>query len=223
MFIFFNTENEIKLRTDREGLLFAEDWLIKQTQQNSGVTYFTRDHFYYDVPGHLLSFKGASFRRSVKKPSYCFKYLVNDRPEAIVRREVFTKCPNYFLDQTNAIHRRTPVMARLRHFLETECDAELGDDLGPVLRISCSRRYRIIWQPNGDRLVGVAFDTVSAKWFDEAGSGVQWCEIELETGANMPEGIITADRFANELASCGLQRTTVGKYATALQLLHDAA
>lgn len=223
MFIFFNTENEIKVPTDSAGLAFVENWLIRRTGQENGVVHFTRDHFYHDLPGHPLAPRGASFRQSAKKPSYCFKYPVSDRDGIMVRREVVTKCGNYFLDPTNPFHRRTPVLARLRSFLETECQAELDDALHVVLRITCARRYRIVWQPNGDRLMGVAFDTVRATWPDRSGPEAQWCEVEFETGANMPEGISTADAFVTELEAAGLRRTAEGKYATALRLLRAAA
>ena len=71
--------------------------------------------------------------------------------------------------------------------------------------------------------MGVAFDTVRATWPDQSGPEAKWCEVEFETGANMPEGISTADIFATELETEGLRRSAEGKYATALRLLRQAA
>ena len=159
-----NTEHEIRLVTDSQGLNDAENWLLSQAYLNFGSSKSIRSHYYYDVPTFLLGKQTASLRQSVGKFSYCLKYVVDSVGDVITRREVFSRLGQP-LDLLHPFHRCFGISVRLLALLGQDHATDFAAIKAflPRVRIDCSRRYRLLTYPDGvDRLLAVAFDTVSA-------------------------------------------------------------
>jgi hypothetical protein len=220
----FNIECEAKFTTDEAGLRHATSWLNSRIKTDLGQTPKLRNYLYFDRPDFLLSTRGVSFRQSVKKSSYCLKYPVGQQGVFMMRREVFTKCPDYHLDIRNPLHQNVPVIRWMAAFLR-EDNVPLARHLAgfaPRIRIECQRVYRII--PRSDDvnwMIGIALDRVKAFRPDEADPFASWCEVELEPSAVFDENLDVARKLVEGLAAEGMKISTRSKYTYAADILSD--
>lgn len=220
----FNTEREAKFTTDEDGLRFADAWLNRRIKTDLGQTPKFRNYLYFDRPDFLLSARGVSFRQSVKQPSYCLKYPIGQQSVFMMRREVFTKCPDYYLDIHNPLHQNVPVIRWMARFLR-EDDVPLAHQLAgfaPQVRIECQRVYRII--PRTDDvnwMIGIALDQVKAFRPAEAEPFASWCEVELEPSPVFEENFDSARKLVEGLAAEGMKISTRSKYTYAADILSE--
>jgi hypothetical protein len=218
----FNTEREVKFTTDEAGLRHATSWLDSRIKTDLGRTPKFRNYIYFDRPDFLLSERGASFRQSANKPSYCLKYPIGQQSVFMLRREVFTKCPDYYLDVRNPLHRNVPVIRWMAAFLG-EDDIPLVRRLAgfaPQIRIECQRVYRIIPRPDDiNWMIGIALDRVKAFRPNEADPFASWCEVELEPSTIFEDNLDAAQKLVDGLAAEGMKITAKNKYSYAVDIL----
>jgi len=220
----FNTEREAKFTTDQAGLRHATAWLDSQIKTDLGQAPAFRNHLYFDRPDFLLSARGVSFRQSVNKPTYCLKYPIGQQGIFLLRREVFTKCPDFYLSVRNPLHQNVPVIRWMTSFL-------YGDNLdvaqrlagfAPRIRIECQRVYRIIPRPDDiNWMIGIALDQLKAFRLDEAEPFASWCEVELEPSVVFEDNLDAAQKLADGLVAEGLKITTKSKYTYAADILSE--
>jgi hypothetical protein len=140
----------------------------------------------------------------------------------MMRREVFTKCPDYYLDIRNPLHQSVPVIRWMAAFLR-EDNIPLAHHLAgftPRIRIECQRVYRII--PRSDDvnwMIGIALDRVKAFRPDEADPFASWCEVELEPSTVFEGNLDVAQKLVEGLAAEGMKVSTRSKYTYAADIL----
>jgi len=218
----FATEREAKFTTDEAGLRHATSWLDSRIKVDLGQTPKFRNYVYFDRPDFLLSEKGASFRRSTNKPSYCLKYPIGQQSVFMMRREIFTKCPDYHLDIRNPLHHNVPVIRWMGVFLREE-NVPLARRLAgfaPQIRIECQRVYRIIPRPDDvNWMIGIALDRVQAFRADEDESFASWCDVEIEPSTVFEDNLVAAQELVDGLISEGMTPSTRSKYSHAADIL----
>jgi hypothetical protein len=218
----FNTEREIKFTTDEAGLRRGISWLNSQIKTELGQAPTSRNHLYFDRPDFLLSTRGVSFRRTLKKPSYCLKYPIGEQGMFLMRREVFTKCRDFHLDVRNPLHQNAPVIRWMMAYLQEDKLPVARRLIGfcPQMRIECQRVWRIIPRPDDvNWMVGIALDRLKAFRLDEAEPFTSWCEIELEPSVVFADNLDVAQSLADGLIAEGLEVCTKSKYTYAADML----
>lgn len=215
---YFAAEPEAKLLTNSSGLECAEKSLAELPDGPRSYSHMVRDHVYYDLPGLPLLRNDLSFRRTVGKPTYCFKYPVRTEHFLSIRREIMLKCASP-LNILDPLQHRTPIFARL---LPVLLDMGYGPaewvDFAPTVRIRTTRRQALMYTTNvQDLSLSIALDRVEAHNVSVAEHSAVWHEVEIE--AADATAMERANAIVERLLALGLKVSNRGKYRTGADLL----